>query len=99
MSARQMQTQTGRELHVAVVKNDAPAIVQPHHANYVLDLERVRQERMRHVLSGREGEFGLLEVKASLGKPIEVTDVIVVQVGDDDVFDFGGAHSQKLERI
>ena len=44
-------------------------------------------------------EFGLLKVKARLGKSIEVADVIVVEVGDDDVFDVGGAHPQELERV
>ena len=97
--AREMQTQPRREFCIAVVKDDSPAIVEPNHADHVLDLERVRQERMRHVLSGREGEFGLLKMKARLGKSIEVADVIVVEVGDDDVFDVGGAHPQEFERI
>ena len=99
MSAREMQTQPRGEFCIAVVKDDSPAIVEPNHADHVLHLERVRQERMRHVLSGREGEFGLLKVKARLGKSIEVANVIVVEVGDDDVLDLTRAYPEEFKGI
>jgi hypothetical protein len=50
-------------------------------------------------IPGRESQFGLLKMKARLGKTIEVADVIVVKVGDNDVVDVRGAHPEEGERI
>ena len=69
------------------MKDDPAAIVEPHHSDDVLDLEGVRQKRMAHVFARREGELGLLQMKASLGEPVEIADVIVVEMGNDDVLD------------
>jgi len=38
-------------------------------------------------------------MKARLRKSIEIADVIVVEMGDDDVLDVRGAHAEELERI
>ena len=38
-------------------------------------------------------------MKARLGKAIEIADVIVVEVGDDDVLDVAGAEAKELERV
>ena len=94
-----MHPQAGRELSVAVVKTDAPAIVQSDHADDVLDLERVRQERVPHVFAGGESELRFLKMKARFGKPVEVADMIVVKMRDDDVLDVRCAHPEELQRI
>ncbi len=66
---------------------DPAGEIQPHDADHVLDLKRMGEERMAHVMPGRVVQLGLLQMKLRLGKPVEGADVVVVHVGQDHVGD------------
>src|SRR5262249_50166110 len=62
-------------------------IVQTHDAADVFHLEGMRQPRVVHVSPGGVGEFALLEMKSRAGKAIEISDVVVMQMREDHIFD------------
>ena len=80
---------------------DPAGEIQPHDADHVLDLERMGEERMAHVMPGRVVQLGLLQMKLRLGKAVEGADVVVVHVGQDHVGDRVAVepdHRQRLGR-
>ena len=54
---------------------------------------------MPHVLAGRVGELGLLQVKSRFRKPVEIADVVVVKMGENDVVDFFGGDAEQSESL
>src|ERR1700722_13643510 len=62
----------------------------------------MRQPGVAHVASGRVGQFPLLEMKPRLRKTVEIADMVVMQMGEDDVFNFirvDAEGGQPLDRI
>src|SRR4029453_19566276 len=77
---------TGSELRVAVMEEDAACIVQTHNAADVFHFEGMRQPRVAHVFPGGVGEFALLEMKSRAGKAVEISDVVVMEMREDHIF-------------
>ena len=98
MAARRVNADAGRELGVAVIEQDAPRIVQPHDAADVLDLEGMRQPRIAHVAPGGVGQLALLEMKARVRKAVEIADMVVMQMGEDDILDRVGIDAEQGQR-
>jgi hypothetical protein len=48
---------------------------------------------------GGEGHLALLEMKARVGQLVEIADVIVVQMGNDDVGDRVGFDADQFETL
>ena len=87
MTASRMDRQAGREFGIAIMEHDAARIIEPHDAADVLDLEGMRQPRISHVPARGIGDFAFLEMEARLRKLVEIPDVIIVQMGQDHIFD------------
>jgi len=81
-----MHRQAGRKLGVAVVEHHAPRIIQPHDPADVLDLERMRQPRIVHVAPGGIGQLALLQMEPRFRKTVEIADMVVMQMGENDIF-------------
>src|ERR1700722_1760034 len=99
MSADRMHRQAGRKLGVAIVEHHAAGIVQPHHPADVLDLERMRQPRILHVAPGGIEQFAFLQMKPRLRKAVEISDMVVMQMGQNDVFNRIGIDTEGCERL
>jgi hypothetical protein len=62
----------------------------------------MRQPRILHVAAGGIGQFALLQMKACLRETVEIADMVVVQVGEDDLLDrihVDAEQAQRLDRI
>src|SRR5687768_4689197 len=92
-----MQRDARRQLCVTVVELHAPVVDAPHHANYVLRLERAAEALVAHVAPGGIAHLELLQVEAGARKQLEVADVVVVQVRDDHVLQAGGVDVQQAQ--
>ena len=84
----------GCDLLVAVVEHHALAVDRAHHADDVLDLEGVAEGVLADVPAGGELHLLVLQMEARLGEVVPVADVVVVQVGDDDVLDLLGVDAE-----
>ena len=101
MAADRVQRHARRKLRVAVVEHHALGIIQPHDAAHVLDLERMGQARIAHVAPGGVGQLALLEMKPRFRKAVEIADMVVMQMGEDDVLDrirIDAERGQRLDR-
>src|SRR5262249_26272375 len=82
-----------------VIEPDAPRKVEPHNADDVLDLEGVGEERMPHVPTGRVMQFDLLQVELRVRQPVEITDMVVMHVGEHDILDGAAVDADERERL
>jgi hypothetical protein len=87
MAARRVNGDAGSELRIAVVEEDTARIVQTHDAANVFNLEGMCQPRVAHVFPGRISELALLEMKSRAGKAVEISDVVVMEMREDHIFD------------
>src|SRR5258708_10334694 len=99
MYASRVDRQARRKLRVAVVEHHAPRIIQPHNPAHVLDLERMGQPRIVHVAPGSIGQFALLEVKPRLWKAVEIAHMVVMQMGENDIFNRIRINAERGERL
>src|SRR5262245_52739093 len=67
------------------MESDAARVHVAHHAHDVLDVEGVTHRLVAHAAPRRVLHLEVLQMKGRARKQIEVTDVIVMQVRDDDV--------------
>ena len=58
-----------------------------------------RNVSVADVPAGGELHLLVLQVEARLGEAVPVADMVVVQVGDDDVLDFLGVDAEMLEQV
>jgi hypothetical protein len=81
------------------VEHHTLAVERAHHADDVLALVGVAEGVLAHVAAGGELHLLVLQVEARLGEAVPVADVIVVQVGDDDVLDLPGVDVEVLQQF
>ena len=81
------------------MEDHALAVDRAHHADDVLDLEGMAECAVADVPAGGELHLLVLQVEARLGEAVPVTDVVVVQVSDDDVFHFLGIDAEMLDEV
>ena len=94
-----MQRQPRRQLDHAVVQFDPSGEIEPHDADHLFGLIAVGEECILHVPTGGEIELALLQVKTRRRKAVKITDMVVVQVRDDHVFDRGCMHSKCIQSV
>ena len=99
MAADQVHGDAGLDLLVAVVEHHALAVDRAHHADDVVDLEGVAERAVAHVPAGGELHLLVLQMEARLGEFVPVADMVVVQVGDDDVLDLLGVDAEIAQQV
>jgi hypothetical protein len=92
VAADAVHADAGRDLLVAIVEHHAITEYQPHHAADVVGLVGAGEAVVAHVAAGRERHLVVLHVEGRLRERVEGADVIVVEMGDDDVLDPGRIH-------
>src|SRR4051812_7865994 len=65
----------------------------------ILDFERMRQPRIKHVAPGRIGKLALLKVKPRMRKSVEIAGVVVVQMRENHVLDVGSVDIERGKRL
>jgi len=73
--------------------------IEPHDPDHVLDLERPGEEGVAHVTPGRVVQFDLLQMELRIRKPVEIPDVIVMQMREHDVPDGATVYADQRERL
>src|SRR6201996_8103687 len=99
MSADPMHGHARSHFAVAGIEGDALAIDVTPHLRHVLDRKRMPQQPVAHAAAGRIGHFALLQVKARIGKAVEIAGMVVMQMRDDDILDSVGPNAEPLQRI
>lgn len=65
----------------------------------ILDFERMRQPRIKHVAPGRTGKLALLKVKPRMRKSVEIAGVVIVQMRENHVLDVGSVDIERGKRL
>ena len=58
----------------------------------------MRQPRIPHEAPRGIRQLALLEMESRVGKPVEIADMVVMQMGEDDVLDRGRVDIERAER-
>src|SRR5215469_15731155 len=85
MAGRKMQRHARRQLAVTVIKFDPAPEVQAHHPKHVFKFETVAEEWITHMAAGSESHFALLQMKARVRQFVKITNMIIMQVGQDHI--------------
>ena len=59
----------------------------------------MRQARIAHVAPGGIGQFALLEMKPRFRKAVEITHMVVMQMGENDIFNRIRINAERGERF
>jgi hypothetical protein len=94
-----MEMETRNEFGSAIVKDHPPAEQMPHHVQNIVQVEGRAQEWMAHRAAGDVGDLAVLDVKSRLRKLIEITGVVVMQMGENDIGDPARIYVQKAQGI
>ena len=84
---------------VAIMKNHLAGKQTFDHPADVAPVETGAQALVAHAAAGGEGHFAVLEVKARLREKLAVAGVIIMQMGDDHIFDRGRIDPERGQQI
>jgi len=94
-----MDGKAGRNLRVSVVEFHPSGVDVAHHRNDFVGFVGMREVLNGHVATRGVRHLAILQMKAGAREQIEIPDVVVVKMGDDNIFHAGGVDSQQFQSI
>ena len=75
------------DFRIAIMEFDTVLVHVLHKPNNIFDRERGTHDAVAHLPPGRKLHFQILNVEGGVGKILCGSCMVIVQVGNDDVFD------------